>query len=346
MPLFVDIKKNFAEFRLSAQIEGANEVVALLGGSGCGKSLALKCIAGIETPDEGQVIINGETVFDSEKRINFPPQKRRVGYLFQNYALFPNMTVRGNISSVITKKEKRGMLDSVIKSLRLEDVENLYPRQISGGQQQRVALARILVYEPSILLLDEPFSALDSHLKWWVEQELTSILADFSGTTVFVSHDRDEVFRISDKIVVMAGGKVESAGDKNEIFAAPKTLAAAMITGCKNFSRAEKVGKNLVTASDWGVTLQTESPVPDNIKHIAVRAHHFKLSASETNNAFPCRIHRIIDKPFGKTLELSAKNSNGRFFVEVSNEFEFSSANFFAGVPSNKIMCLEGDSHV
>ena len=355
MSLYVDIEKTFPDFCLSAKVECGSEVVALLGSSGCGKSLTLKCIAGVEKPDKGRIVINGETVFDSEKRINIPPQERHVGYLFQNYALFPTMTVRKNISSVIKKprSEKVRIASEMIKSFQLESVQDLYPRQISGGQQQRVALARILVLEPKILLLDEPLSALDTHLKWRVEQELLSVLDTFHGPTIFVSHDRGEAYRISDRIAVMSDGEIESIGSKEDVFSSPKTLAAASITGCKNISRATKLGESLVKAIDWGVVLETGSPVPDGVKYVGVRAHHFKhvAGASEGVNVFPCCVCKTIEEPFEKIVEF-------RFGVSTENaamlhyafprekDFSHDTKEFFLAVPTDKIMCLEDKTPV
>ena len=169
MSVSVNIKKKYGDFCLDVAFEGGNEVLSLLGASGCGKSLTLRCIAGIETPDEGKIIINGVTVFDSEKRIDLKPQKRRVGMLFQNYALFPNMTVEENIlcglEGLRDKKERKARCKEAVSAFQLEGLEKHLTHQLSGGQQQRVALARMLVSEPEILLLDEPFSALDSHLR-------------------------------------------------------------------------------------------------------------------------------------------------------------------------------------
>jgi len=353
LALYIDIEKTFPDFKLSAQLRCEDEVVALLGGSGCGKSLTLKCITGVEKPDKGRIVINGETVFDSEKRINIPPQKRNVGYLFQSYALFPTMTAWNNISSVIKKprKEKQAIVDKMIDLFHLENVKNLYPREISGGQQQRVALARILVSEPGILLLDEPFSALDTHLRWKVEQEITAVLADFRGTTILVSHDRSEAYRISDKIAVMDNGKIESTGTKEDVFGSPKTLAAALITGCKNVSKAEKLGDFSVRALDWGITLETKTPVPDKTKYVSVRAHHLQWSDSISpgGNTFPCRIHRIIEEPFEKIAEFSfgAASERGggeRLFLALpgENAGKHDSGERFVAVPSDKIICLEG----
>jgi molybdate transport system ATP-binding protein len=350
LSIYIDIEKVFPDFKLTAQMDCEDEVVALLGSSGCGKSLTLKCIAGIEKPTKGRIIINGETVFDSRKRINIPPQNRNIGYLFQNYALFPTMTVWNNISCIIKKpkKEKAGIVDNMIGLFHLQNVKNLYPGEISGGQQQRVALARMLVSEPKILLLDEPFSALDSHLRWKVEQEITSVLAEFRGTTILVSHDRGEAYRISNKIAVMSRGKIESIGAKKDIFSSPRTLAAALITGCKNISKAKKLGENQIEALDWGITLKTKTTVHDNVKYIAVRAHHFQQvgPASGKNNIFPCFIHRIIEEPFKKIVIFSfGSNTESserlQFTIQGENDGELDLEKLFLAIPEDKILCLE-----
>jgi len=348
MALYVDVEKTFPDFRLSVQLEGEDEVVALLGSSGCGKSLTLKCIAGIEKPDIGRIVINGEVVFDSKERVNLPPQKRRVGYLFQNYALFPTMTVWNNIASVIKKpkSEKHNIVDDIIKKFGLEGVKKLYPRQISGGQQQRAALARILVSQPKILMLDEPFSALDTHLKWRMEQEVAAVLTEFDGTTVFVSHNRDEVYRLCDRIAVMHEGKVETIGAKTEIFEMPKTLTVAMMTGCKNISQAEKSGEYSVVATDWGIELKTEHPVPNTVKYVGVRAHHFKrtyeLEGGE--NVFTCRIHKVIDEPFERVFVFSFGESMAKLQFEVSKDIsaQWGDEDFTIYISPDKINCLEG----
>ncbi len=187
--LDVTIKKKLDRFSLNVSFTAEHETVALLGASGCGKSMTLKCIAGIETPDEGKIVLNGRVLFDSEKKINLAPQKRRVGYLFQQYALFPRMTAAQNIAAGVRTKDRAkrdAAVAAQIKSLRLEGLEDKRPQQLSGGQQQRVALARILANEPELLLLDEPFSALDDYLKWQLELELQDTLLYYAGKTVFV----------------------------------------------------------------------------------------------------------------------------------------------------------------
>ncbi|MBP2632027.1 MAG: ABC-type sulfate/molybdate transport system, ATPase component [Firmicutes bacterium] len=244
MSIYVDIKKSLGRFSLDVQVEAENEILGLLGASGCGKSMTLKCIAGIVKPDYGKIVVNDRVLFDSEKKINLTPQERKTGYLFQNYALFPHMTVEENIAVGIRrpKSEQEKIVKEKIATFYLDGLEKRYPGQISGGQQQRVALARIFASEPDIIMLDEPFSALDNHLKWQMELETMKVLENYKGTILFVSHSRDEVYRLCDRTAVISDGKLEVVCDKKEMFNSPKTLAASRLTGCKNHSRAEKIG--------------------------------------------------------------------------------------------------------
>ena len=226
MSLYVDIEKTLGSFHLKVKLEAADETLALLGASGCGKSLTLKCIAGIETPDKGKILVDDVVLFDSEKKINLSPQQRRTGLMFQNYALFPNMTVLQNIRTGANretdKKKREAAVTAVLESFGLTELKNRLPHQLSGGQQQRVALARILVSNPRILLLDEPFSALDSHLRFKLEREVRQVIRKFGKTVVLVSHDRDEVFRMSDSIAIMDSGRIEVTGTKEAVFQKPR----------------------------------------------------------------------------------------------------------------------------
>ncbi len=221
MALLVDIEKTLGSFHLQVHLEAGDEVLGLCGNSGCGKSLTLRCIAGIEKPDRGRIILNGVTLFDSEKHINLSPQKRRTGLLFQNYALFPNMTVQQNIRAGTlrdqqTEEERSRKVSELMESFGLSELSGHYPRQLSGGQQQRTALARILVSEPQILMLDEPFSALDSELKFRMEAEVREVIRRFGKTAILVSHDRGEAYRLSDRIAMMRDGRTEKILSKEE----------------------------------------------------------------------------------------------------------------------------------
>ena len=299
MSLSLDIRKDFGGFRLDMALEVENERLALLGASGCGKSMTLRCIAGIVTPDEGRIVLNGRTLFDSARRINLPPQQRRVGLLFQNYALFPNMTVEQNITSGIRERlpreEKRRLCAGIMEQFYLTGLEKHRPAQLSGGQQQRVALARILISRPEILLLDEPFSALDSYLRWELEQELMRVLREFSGPAILVSHNRDEVYRICNRVAVVKNGSVDALDDREPLFAHPPTYQAALLTGCKNFSAVRRLDEHHVEALDWGGTFTCGRPVGEEIRYLGVRPHFVHPAAGQTENTLTCRVVQVID---------------------------------------------------
>ena len=274
MSLKVNIKKRLGNFNLDVAFETERGVFAILGASGCGKSMTLKCIAGIETPDEGRIELNDRILYDSAKKINLTPQKRRVGYMFQDYALFPNMTVEQNIKAGMGKHPEEEKVRSYINRFRLEGMEKHYPAQLSGGQKQRVAMARMIASEPDILLLDEPFSALDSYLKWELEQEMRDMLAEVQKPVLFVSHNRDEVYRLCSMVSCIDHGKMEVIEKTKEFFHNPKTKTAAVLSGCKNISAAEIVDNNHIKALGWGITLCV-SEIPEETKAVGIRAHSF-----------------------------------------------------------------------
>lgn len=301
MTVSVNIKKRLDRFNLDVSFEAENEILALLGTSGSGKSMTLKCIAGIETPDEGRIVLNGRVVFDSEKNINLAPQKRQVGYLFQQYALFPNMNIEKNIASGahhLDKSTRKKKVGEMLDLMQLAGTEKRYPQEISGGQQQRVALARILINKPKILLLDEPFSALDAYLKWQVEMELVDILANYGGTSLFVSHRQNEVYRICDNVCVLSDGLSGPKKKVKQLFESPETLAECLISGCKNISKAKRIDRRTLRAIDWGVSLNTSQEVPEDVAYIGVREESIVPSNSESVNVFNCRVSRVVEDVF------------------------------------------------
>ena len=237
MSLSVKIKKTMGEFLLDIDFTHEDGIAGFLGASGCGKSITLKCIAGILTPDEGCIVLNGRVLFDSEKKINLKPQERGVGYLFQNYALFPHMTVEQNILCGLCrekdKKRKKEKAAKLMDVMELSDCRNLFPHQLSGGQQQRCALARILAGEPELLLLDEPFSALDTYLREQLQTQVREILENYGKKTLLVSHNRDEIYYFCKKTAIMHQGRILNYGKTKEVFADPKSPAAELLTGCK-----------------------------------------------------------------------------------------------------------------
>ena len=218
MGLYVNIAKRLNQFNLQVEFNLENGLTGLMGTSGSGKSMTLKCIAGIELPDNGKIVLDGKVLSDSEVKVNLPPQKRNVGYLFQSYALFPNMNVVENILCGLQAKglpdvEANARAQKLVEKFKLQGLEKSYPRQLSGGQKQRVALARLLAAEPEVILLDEPFSALDEDLKEDLQRELRAALAEFGGVALLVSHNKSEIKKLCNSAYVIKQGQVAKASE-------------------------------------------------------------------------------------------------------------------------------------
>lgn len=223
MAIHVEIEKSFKGFSLKTAFDSKSSATGILGASGSGKSMTLRCISGIEKPDKGKIIINGRTVFDSEKKINLKPQERRIGYLFQNYALFPTMTVKDNIKCGF--RGEKGIQDAkvadFVKRYHLDGLENRYPSQLSGGQQQRVGIARAFAANPPIVLMDEPFSALDPMTRAELQNEIHDLQTKAQKTVVFVTHDMDEAIKLADRICIIQDGKVAQCDTPENILKHP-----------------------------------------------------------------------------------------------------------------------------
>ena len=311
MSLYVDIERRCGDFTLRVNFETEKEMFAILGASGCGKSLTLKCIAGIEKPDTGVIKLDDTVFFDSSKKINIPARKRGIGYLFQDYALFPNMTVFQNILCGAGDKKKAR---EYMKKFFLEEQETLYPVQLSGGQKQRTALARMLAQAPRLVMFDEPFSALDNYLKTQLEREVMNVMEAFDNGGIFVSHDRNEVYRLTDRIAVMENGSIVDIQDKHGLFDAPKTLAATLLTGCKNITRLEMRGDECY-ALDWGMTLSVSgqsAQAGKMFQYAGVRAHFLELADAgeqDAKNVIACEIMRVIEDTFSMIVLFTNRNS-------------------------------------
>ena len=329
MSLYVDIEKDLGSFKLKVKFEQEDGIVGLLGQSGCGKSMTLRCIAGIVKPDKRKIISNGKVFFDSEKKINLTPQQRNIGFLFQNYALFPHMSVKQNIQlgiEKLSKEEKDEITKKYLKKFRLAGFEDRYPWQLSGGQQQRIALARALCLNPDILILDEPFSALDYHLRSNMENELCEILKDFDGNVLFVTHDISEAYRISDDIIVFDNGLSLPKRTKNELFVHPSCMTEAVITGCKNISSCDIINTDTVFAKDWGFNCKIEKGVNENSKHIGIRAHHMKVvednsqDIEDGENIFEMTVVKVIENSF--TYNIHIKNCDNENNLSLQMEVD------------------------
>ena len=300
MAITVDIEKNFKGFHLKTAFSSSTSATGILGASGSGKSMTLRCIAGIEKPDRGKIVINGRTVFDSAQKINLKPQERRIGYLFQNYALFPTMSVRENIGCGYRgeKAEKEKRIEDFIERYHLEGLENRLPSQLSGGQQQRVALARMMIGDPEAILLDEPFSALDGYLKDVLQKDMKEFLNQYQGDMLMVTHSRDEAFRFCNELMLLQEGRTLTFGNTRQLFEQPRLVEAARLTGCKNSSRIKKLGDYQIFAVDWGVTLRTSHKVEDDMTHIAIRGHWMQPAQEAKENCVVFEAAEYVETTF------------------------------------------------
>ena len=207
------------------------QFVTLYGKSGAGKTSTLRIIAGLLRPDLGKISIHGNILLDSSQKINLPPQKRKIGFVFQDYALFPNMTIFENLSFALHKNQSKKILDELIEIMEIGDLRNQKPYRLSGGQQQRVAVARALVQKPELLLLDEPLSALDEEMRSKIQKYILEVHREYSLTTILISHDLAEVLKMSDHVLVLDHGKIIQEGHPLEIFSNEKMSGNFQITG-------------------------------------------------------------------------------------------------------------------
>lgn len=315
--IYVDIEKKFGKFTLKTKFQFDNEIMGLLGASGSGKSLTLKCIAGIEKPDKGRIVLNDRVLFDSEKKINISPKDRKIGYLFQDYSLFPNMNVYENIKVGIREGENFDkLIMEKLEEMRISHLKDKKINEISGGEKQRVALARLLINKPEIILLDEPFSALDDYLKSKIELEVSEVLRNYKIPTILVSHSRAEVYRLCNEICVMSNGKSEDLMNKKELFKNPKTFSSCLISGCKNFSKIEKISDNRLRALDWNIELETSDTILEEHKILGIRAHLIELEKSD-ENSFAVEVERVVEDVFTYIILVRKKDAKNSIRIEV-----------------------------
>lgn len=298
----VDIRKTWPGFSLQVQFSGTGDMTGVLGASGSGKSMTLRCIAGLERPDEGHIRLGDRVLFDSDKGINLSPRERNLGYLFQHAALFPNMTVSGNIGFALrqmTKTQRMKRVAEMLARVSLGDLAHRYPHQLSGGQRQRVALARALALSPEGLLLDEPFSALDESLRETMIAEMAGFLKTYEGAVLFVTHQFAEAWRLCGQLVLLTDGRVAGCGSKELLYRCPPSKEAAMLTGLRNISplapQATTDAGVALMAIDWGFLLRLPEGIHQQprrnglIRHVGIRATDIRLAhPNEHENAFYC----------------------------------------------------------
>ncbi|MGA2964321.1 MAG: molybdate ABC transporter permease subunit [Candidatus Korobacteraceae bacterium] len=299
--LEMQIEKALETFNLEVSLCAGQGTLGLLGASGAGKSMTLRMIAGIVAPDQGRIVLNGRTLLNSATGEMTVAAQRKIGVVFQDYALFPRMTVAENVGfglKRLKKRERQARIQSQLELMHIAELADRYPAEISGGQRQRVAIARCMAIEPDALLLDEPFAALDPHLRRQTEEQLRETLASYKGVVIFVTHDMEEAFRFCSDLLVLDNGKVIASGPKHQLFERPGSVAAARLTGCKNIAPARPVAADRIAVDAWNCELRTTNHVPDALTHVGIRSHQIAFNpATDGENTFPCWLVATSEAP-------------------------------------------------
>ncbi len=358
--LEVKIDKTLPGFNLKVAFSMDQEILSIVGPSGSGKSLTLQCISGLMVPEEGYINVNGRVLFDSSRRINLPPQKRKIGYVFQNYALFPHLSVFDNVAFGISRQNRTEIetrVSYLLEKMRLGDYKERYPRHLSGGQQQRVALARALAPEPAILLLDEPFSALDTQVRGQLERELLTIHEFYKGNIIFVSHNLEEAYRLSSQIAVYEAGRILQFGPKSALINAPASKAVATLTGARNL--AEGVIESLdnhqatVLVTDWNerflISLSSANSYrPKQRVTVGIRPEYVCIIRERScENMLRATVVEAVDGISTYTYRFKALNGLEKEFHLESEVSKLSAAFIPAGescclqLPANRIFIIE-----
>ncbi len=349
MPVEVDIEKEFCRkkhikkkgknpsFSMHCSFDADSDFVVLFGCSGSGKTTALRCIAGLEKPDAGTIKINNTVYFDSRKKINLPPQKRKIGYMFQENALFPHMNVRQNIEFGLKGLSSPAKVERVNEMLGLVGIEELefsYPDELSGGQKQKVALARALAPDPEVLLLDEPFSALDTVVRLKLRKELQTIQKKMGIPVIFITHDPVEAFTMADRMVVFDNGKVQQFGSPEDVFYHPKTRYVAELVGFSNlFDDAviEGHGNGGECTFLWSLGTEITAPYirrmagdkvswgirPENIEILDSGNVH--AIRKERKNLLDGVVRNVVNKGSSRIMSMKLKDSGVFLNVEITN---------------------------
>ncbi len=337
--LSVSITKKIADFNLDISFQMEEEIMSIIGFSGSGKSLTLQCVAGLLTPDHGTIIMNNQVFFDSESGVNLLPEKRNIGFVFQSYALFPHLTVKENIAYSLRPENKdlvRNKTEEMLALTEMMDYQNQYPSTLSGGQKQRVAIARALASSPDLLLLDEPFSALDSMVKDSLEYEMIKLLAAYKIPTLFVTHNMAEAYKIGKRMAVFDCGQIIQSGPKEQVLSSPNSTRSAYLTGTTNLFPAEIEEENpesvtvKITTMPLSLVVKTKKNIlyDQNKRWIGFRPEDLLVSSEKFHrkaNSFNAKIVNVIDELHFRRLHLSFghqiinaivnKNESGNLFL-------------------------------
>ncbi|AKB77483.1 Putrescine transport ATP-binding protein PotA [Methanosarcina horonobensis HB-1 = JCM 15518] len=349
MGVKVDLKKRYSEaevkrkksikkaFTLDVSFEMENELVVLFGPSGSGKTTLFKCISGITEPDSGKITVGNKVYFYKDQKIDLPIQKRNLGYVFQNYTLFPHMNVRKNIECGLKgwEKEERGVrVMEKLNLLHIEELEKRYPSQLSGGQKQRVALARALAPKPGILLLDEPFSALDMEIRTELADKIKNLQNKIGIPLLFITHNLEEAFLLADRILILYEGKVQQFGTPEEIFYHPENLHVAELIGISNIfddayveEHGEESKRTVLKSGDMKIKIKSPNFKAGDKVSWGIHPENITLlradsgSEDQEENIYSAHVNSIINKGPKKRITLKLVKRNKSRTAEVPAQF-------------------------
>jgi molybdate transport system ATP-binding protein len=331
-------KEEIPSFSMHCSFDTGSEFAVLFGCSGSGKTTALRCIAGLEKPDAGTIRINGKLYFDSKQKVNLPPQKRKIGYMFQENALFPHMNVRQNVEfglKGLNSADKANRVDEMLSIAGIEELEFSYPDALSGGQKQKVALARALAPDPEVLLLDEPFSSLDTVVRLKLRKELRTVQRRLGIPAIFITHDPVEAFTMADRMVVFDNGKVQQLGSPEDVFYHPKTRYVAELVGFSNLfddAVVERHGQKDECTFLWSLGTEITAPYirrmagdkviwgvrPENIELVDSENAH-SIRKEDRKNLLNGVIRNVVNKGTSRIMSLKLKESEAILNVEITN---------------------------
>ena len=290
------------------------EFVAIMGPSGCGKSTLLNILGLLDNPTSGNYYLADREVGYLKEKERTQVRKGNIGFVFQSFNLIDELNVFENVELPLTylkvkASERKQMVNDILKRMNISHRANHFPQQLSGGQQQRVALARMMIGEPEVILLDEPFSALDGYLKDIMQRDMQNFLNEYTGDMILVTHSRDEAYKFCGHLTILHSGQALTTGETKKLFERPGILQAARLTGCKNFSTVQKMGKHSIYAVDWDLMLQTKDVVPDDVTHVGIRGHWMKGASEGGENHMEVEVVEYIETTFEHQYLL--KNKKG-----------------------------------
>ena len=318
MAISVEIQKEYHGKMQHISFQTTSSRIGILGDSEERVRLLLQCIVGVETPDQGKISIDGKSIYDSEKEINFKPQERKLGCLFQDYALFPFMTTAENIACGFRgdKGKKKTTVQEYLKRYHLKGAEKKYPHQLSEIEQLYTAVARMMIGEPELILLEDVFSGWTSLQKELLSQTLDPLFEEYQGTVLLTSGNFRHIYELCEDVAVFCEGKTVAAGNVRQLYKDPQSLDAARLMGCRNYSRIERLDEHHICALDWEIVLRTAKQVEEDITYVGIYDHCFWPLDKERENCLPVQAEKFRETLTAQQYQIKNRRKRDAAAVE------------------------------